>query len=55
MGEAADAEDFIVAPAGIERDLDDDVWRLVEGDVGDVGAAVDRLVDRNSYVDGVAG
>ena len=47
VGEAADAEDFTVAPARIECHLGDDVGSLVEGEVGDVGAGVDRLVDRN--------
>ena len=51
MGGAYDAEDFIVAKAGIEGRFADDVRHHVEGDVGDVGAGVDRLVDRQIGVD----
>ncbi len=51
MSVASDAEDFKVAKAGIESRLDDDVRHDVEGVVVDVGAGVDRLVDRQIGVD----
>src|SRR5580704_2398694 len=51
VGVTSDAEDFIVAKAGIKGRFDDDVRHGVEGVVGDVSAGVDRLVDRQIGVD----
>ena len=55
MSEAADSEDFEVGKLRIESQLCDDVRRFVEREVGDVGAAVDRLVNGNRNLDCVAG
>ncbi len=51
---AADCEDFVVPEAGIERSLDDHIRGLVERDVCQVGAGIDRLVYRNSDITRVA-
>src|SRR5208283_5171550 len=48
--EAGDAEDFIVAPTGIEGCLHDDIGRVIEGDIRDVGVGGDGVVDGNSNV-----
>jgi hypothetical protein len=50
MGEAGDGEEFIVAVAGIGGGFDEQIRRLVEGDVGQVGAGVDGFVDRNGDI-----
>jgi hypothetical protein len=55
MGKAGDTEDFIVAPAWIESDFGNDIGRLIEGNGGDVRATVDRFIDGDGDVGGVAG
>ena len=47
MREAADPDDFVVTPARIDGGLDDEVRRVVERDVGDVGVCHDRAIDGN--------
>ena len=48
--EARDAEDFVVAEAGIEGDLHQHVGRFIKGVVGDVRVGVDGVVDGNGNV-----
>jgi hypothetical protein len=55
VGEAADAEDFIMTPTGIECDLAEQIRRFVEGEVGDVGIGVDGVVDGDRDIDEAAG
>ena len=40
MSKSPDANDFVVAPAGIKRDLANNVRRQIEGEIGDVGVGV---------------